>query len=126
MSAVPVRSAGYLPESVSTLGESEGTAEVAVVDVAAALTPGADPAAVAEIGSALFAAFRRTGFAVITGHGVPAELLEDLARVSAEFFALPLEEKLAVGFPAPEVIRGYEPVPPSVEEVRTTNAMECL
>ncbi|CAO5155875.1 2OG-Fe(II) oxygenase [Frankia sp. AiPs1] len=83
----------------------------------------ADAAAVAE---RLVASFRSTGFAVITGHGVPRDLFDRICAVSAEFFALPLAEKMAVGFPAPEVIRGYEPVPDDSGPARAPNQMESL
>ena len=33
------------------------------------------------------------GFFYVTGHGVPADLLAELADASAEFFALPLADK---------------------------------
>lgn len=39
------------------------------------------------------AACEQTGFLVVTGHDVPAALIEEMYASSAEFFSLPLEEK---------------------------------
>ncbi|HEX4093671.1 MAG TPA: 2-oxoglutarate and iron-dependent oxygenase domain-containing protein [Trebonia sp.] len=121
-----VPAAEYL--ATSGLGDqaSAGTVSVQVVDVRAALGPSATADSTAAVAAELVASFRRTGFAVITGHGVPAEVLDDMCAVSREFFSLPLEEKIRVAFPAPEVIRGYEPVPDAAGEARAPNAMESF
>src|SRR5271156_6336090 len=42
------------------------------------------------------AACREHGFFYLTGHGVPTGLLDQLAEASAEFFALPLADKLEI------------------------------
>jgi isopenicillin N synthase-like dioxygenase len=108
---------------------SDVTAQVDVVDVSAAVIADREPAGpdpAAAVAEALVASFRSTGFAVITGHGVPAEVFTDMTEVSDEFFALPEEEKLAVGFPAPEVLRGYEPVPPPGGTDRDVNVLESF
>ncbi|HEX4247482.1 MAG TPA: 2OG-Fe(II) oxygenase family protein [Pseudonocardia sp.] len=118
---------------------SEVTAAVQVIDIAPALEPGRGPAtgsgpgsaAIRSTGSlavasALVDSFRQTGFAVVTGHRVPAALCHTMSEVSTEFFALPLAEKLAVAFPAPEIIRGYEPVPAATGADRITSAVESL
>jgi len=47
------------------------------------------------------------GFFAIAGHGVPAELVASMARVSRAFFDLPLDEKRRVARPRPEQSRGY-------------------
>jgi isopenicillin N synthase-like dioxygenase len=87
---------------------SRAIARVDVVDVAAALHATGTPAEKHSVAAELLASFRRTGFAVITGHQVPAELFATMSEASEAFFALPQEEKLAVAFPAPEILRGYE------------------
>ena len=51
----------------------------------------------------------------MAGHGVPAALIAETERVSHAFFDLPLEEKMKVGQPARDVLRGYIPV--SVESL---------
>jgi isopenicillin N synthase-like dioxygenase len=50
------------------------------------------------------------GFLVIAGHGVSADLIQTTDDVSREFFDLPLEEKMQVVRPAPDVTRGYIPL----------------
>jgi isopenicillin N synthase-like dioxygenase len=55
-------------------------------------------------------ACRDLGFLVIAGHGVPAELIWAMDEVSRVFFDLPLEEKLQVRRPAPDIARGYIPL----------------
>ncbi len=52
---------------------------------------------------------RTVGFAQIVGHGVPAGLIADMLAVTGEFFGRPVEEKLALRPPSPEVNRGYAP-----------------
>lgn len=61
----------------------------------------------AAVASAVDEALGDIGFLVITGHGVPAGLLEAMHRVSRAFFDLPMEEKREVLRPAPDVSRGY-------------------
>ncbi|OLT19455.1 2OG-Fe(II) oxygenase [Pseudonocardia sp. CNS-139] len=114
------------PAVVTDAAPSEVTAQVRVVDVGPAVGPAADAAASARVAGELVASFRGTGFAVVTGHGVPTALFAAMAEVSDEFFALPQEEKLAVGFPAPEVVRGYEPVPPAGGAGRDVNVLESF
>jgi isopenicillin N synthase-like dioxygenase len=64
-------------------------ARVDVVDVAPALDPAGASADEHAVAAELIASFRRTGFAVITGHQVPAELFATMSEVSEAFFALP-------------------------------------
>ena len=81
-------------------------AHVPIVD----LTPyrsGKDKIAVAR---AVDKACRETGFLIVAGHGVPGALVAETERVSHAFFDLPLEEKMKVGQPARDVLRGYIPV----------------
>jgi polar amino acid transport system ATP-binding protein len=78
-----------------------------VVDVTP-LRDGSDPAGVA---AALGEACRTTGFFYVTGHGVPAELLERLERTSAAFFAQDQASKLGVRMElGGRAWRGYFPV----------------
>jgi len=55
-------------------------------------------------------ACRDIGFLIIAGHGVPLDLIGAVDDVSREFFDLPLEEKMRVVRPAPDVTRGYIPM----------------
>jgi len=59
-----------------------------------------------EIGEAC----RDIGFLVIAGHRVPPDLIAAVDDVSREFFDLPLDEKMKVVRPAPDVTRGYIPM----------------
>ncbi len=46
------------------------------------------------------------GFLIISGHGVPDSLIEDMRSVSRAYFDRPLEEKLKLRMP-PDRYRGY-------------------
>jgi isopenicillin N synthase-like dioxygenase len=52
-------------------------------------------------------ACERIGFLLVTGHGVPDELVERNYNLAKEFFDTPLEVKNKVKKPAPTVSRGY-------------------
>jgi isopenicillin N synthase-like dioxygenase len=85
------------------------TTTLPVIDVSSLLTGGApDTSAVAD---KIQAACRDRGFFYVTGHGVPADLLDQLADASAEFFALPLADKLEIAMErGGRAWRGYFPV----------------
>jgi isopenicillin N synthase-like dioxygenase len=89
---------------------SDGSAGLPVIDVGP-LVSGGSAGARAEVAGKIQAACRERGFFYVTGHGLRAGLLDELAEVSAEFFALPLADKLEIamerGGPA---WRGYFPV----------------
>ena len=81
-----------------------------VIDVGPLAGRGPAPArgAVAE---EIQAACRERGFFYVTGHGVPADLLDQLADASAGFFALPLADKLEIAMErGGRAWRGYFPV----------------
>ena len=79
----------------------DGSAALPVIDVSAG-----DPVA-----ERIQAACRDRGFFYVTGHGVSAELLSQLAEASAEFFALPLADKLEIAMArGGRAWRGYFPV----------------
>jgi isopenicillin N synthase-like dioxygenase len=86
---------------------SSGSSGLPVIDVGPLLR--GEPAA--GVAGQIQAACRERGFFYITGHGVPATLLTQLAEASAEFVALPHGDKLEIamerGGPA---WRGYFPV----------------
>jgi isopenicillin N synthase-like dioxygenase len=63
-----------------------------LLDVSALLDPRADPAACAQVGRAIDAACRDTGFFLVTGHGIDPALRDELERLSREFFALSDED----------------------------------
>ncbi len=66
----------------------------------------ADPDAFA---AALGASFETFGFAVVSDHGVPADLIARAWDVTARFFALPEETKRRHFFPGGGGARGYTP-----------------
>eukprot|EP01052_Picozoa_sp_SAG31_P016892 SAG31_NODE_1136_length_9734_cov_4.139595_5_plen_88_part_00 len=71
---------------------------IPIIDIApfrAAKEPDIDSAAVA-VAHALGTAFETSGFAVITGHGIPPELAQETYALSAMFHDLDSEVKAAV------------------------------
>ena len=63
-------------------------------------------------------AFETTGFATLVGHGVDEALVHEVYAAAADFFARPLEEKLACVAPEKTKGRGYLPV--GIESVAAT------
>jgi isopenicillin N synthase-like dioxygenase len=49
----------------------------------------------------------RIGFFVLVNHGVPRATIDRLHDLTLEFFDLPIEEKMKVARPAPELNRGF-------------------
>ncbi|MDY7227727.1 isopenicillin N synthase family dioxygenase [Hyalangium rubrum] len=84
---------------------------VPIIDVRALVEPSASLASRRAVAEQLGAACRESGFFYVVGHGIDAGLQARLEESSRRFFALPLEEKMAVrmalGGPA---WRGYFPV----------------
>ena len=64
----------------------------------------------ASVARAVDRACREIGFLVVSGHGVPADLVAETERLSHAFFDLPLEEKMKVARTGLDVLRGYVPV----------------
>jgi isopenicillin N synthase-like dioxygenase len=65
----------------------------------------------ARVARQIQAACRDHGFFYVTGHGVAAGLLDELADASAEFFALPVPEKMEIAMArGGRAWRGYFPV----------------
>ncbi|MET1754759.1 2-oxoglutarate and iron-dependent oxygenase domain-containing protein [Novosphingobium sp. RD2P27] len=62
-----------------------------------------------DLSSELGATFRRYGFAMVRDHGIDAALIEEAWQLTAEFFALPTEEKLRYLVPGTGGARGYTP-----------------
>jgi isopenicillin N synthase-like dioxygenase len=51
-----------------------------------------------------------TGFFYITGHGISAALIDRVFQQSREFFASPMEQKLALSMTLSACRHGYEPL----------------
>ncbi len=52
---------------------------------------------------------RESGFLAVTGHGVPADLLDEMMAVTTEFFDLPVDEKMRWYVDDRAANRGYAP-----------------
>jgi isopenicillin N synthase-like dioxygenase len=88
-------------------GDSAG---LPVIDVGP-LVGGGSVASTAAAAEQIQVACRERGFFYVTGHGVPADLMDDLADASAEFFALPLADKLEIAMDrGGRAWRGFFPV----------------
>jgi isopenicillin N synthase-like dioxygenase len=84
-------------------------AELPIIDIAELLRPGSD--ATHEVAGQIQAACRDSGFFYITGHGVPADLLDRLDAASRAFFALPEADKLEIAMVhGGRAWRGYFPI----------------
>jgi isopenicillin N synthase-like dioxygenase len=92
------------------MARSSGSAELPVIDVGP-LVGGSAAAARAVVAEQIQLACRDRGFFYVTGHGVPAGLLDELADASAEFFALPMAGKLEIAMErGGRAWRGFFPV----------------
>src|SRR5579862_5387035 len=60
-----------------------------------------------DVISQLDGACRSVGFLSIVGHGVERPVIDQMLEETAEFFALPLDEKLSLRPARPDVDRGY-------------------
>jgi isopenicillin N synthase-like dioxygenase len=69
-----------------------------------------DPAARRALAAEIDRTCREIGFMVIGGHGVDPGLIDAVETLSREFFDLPLDEKMRIVRPAPDVTRGYQPL----------------
>jgi isopenicillin N synthase-like dioxygenase len=81
------------------------TTRIPVIDIAPALA-GA-PADRLGVARAIDRACVDIGFFTITGHGVPAAVIDPLRRLAHEFFALPMDEKRRAIHPVAHTPRGY-------------------
>jgi isopenicillin N synthase-like dioxygenase len=81
---------------------------IPVIDLTSARTGGAaDRVAVAR---RIDDACREIGFFTLTGHGVPAAVVDDLRTAAHAFFSQPLAVKRASSHPVAGTNRGYHPV----------------
>ena len=71
----------------------------------------------ADLPAAFAQAYGETGFAYVTGHGVPDSLIAAMFDVSARFHALPLVEKMALQ--VDKTHRGYIPIDSSTDVTST-------
>jgi isopenicillin N synthase-like dioxygenase len=91
-----------------SMTDAGSAAPLPVIDVGPLAGDGSAAAAVA---AQIQAACRDRGFFYVTGHGVPDDVLAELADASAEFFALPVAAKLEISMKrGGRAWRGYFPV----------------
>lgn len=90
--------------------------ELPIVDLSPFL--GGDPDAKSGVARTFAEAFEDTGFAIITGHGVPSHLAEETYGALARFFDQPMEAKMALSPPEKAKGRGYLPI--GIESVAKT------
>ena len=82
-----------------------------IVDVSALVDAQAEPAARDQVAAAIHRACCEHGFFYIVGHGIARALQQALFDVSRDFFALPLERKMAIHMrTGGRAWRGYFPV----------------
>ena len=93
-----------------SIADPDDPAGLPVIDVAP-LARGVPATACAAVAEQIQAACRGRGFFYVTGHGVPADLLSDLAAAASEFFALPAAAKMEIAMErGGRAWRGYFPV----------------
>ena len=85
--------------------------EIPVIDISA--LAGADQAAFAATAAKIGEAARTVGFFYITGHGIPADLIERTYALSRAFHTAPLERRMEVHVAHSPGTRGY--IPSSVQ-----------
>lgn len=80
---------------------------IPVIDLAPFLegTPEGRQKVVTEVNKAC----EEIGFFLVKGHGVAQETIDQTYDMAASFFQLPVEDKLPIRTPSPEIARGYTP-----------------
>ena len=78
---------------------------VPVIDIAPAL--GADRQARRQIARQIGGSCEQVGFFMVTGHGVPRSLVQEVDGLSRSFFDLPADEKMRIEFQPRTRQRGY-------------------
>lgn len=111
-----------------TAATARADARIPVIDVADLV---ADAAAAPRVAEEIRAACTSTGFFYLSGHGVPADLVEEAFEANRRFHARPMEEKLA--FKQNRWHRGYQPLASSTlkssarfEAARHPNQLESF
>lgn len=61
-----------------------------------------------EVGNMLYGAFTTSGFAYLSNHGIPSELIDEVNEVAAIFFSQPTEEKRK--FHSKSLTLDYDPI----------------
>ncbi|WP_224368934.1 isopenicillin N synthase family dioxygenase [Hyalangium versicolor] len=96
---------------MNAIPAADGFDRVPVVDVRALVDTSSSLAARRAVAARIGEACRESGFFYVVGHGVDAGLQRRLEELSRRFFALPLEEKMAIRMAlGGRAWRGYFPV----------------
>ncbi|WP_197382882.1 isopenicillin N synthase family dioxygenase [Mycolicibacterium mengxianglii] len=74
------------------------------------LRPLRDGADVAKVAQALHHACMDLGFFTVIGHGIPGDLIDAMFGHARAFFALPVEEKMAIAIAKSDCHSGYAPM----------------
>ncbi len=90
---------------VAALGHNPRMDDLPLIDISALAST--DVAARHAVAGQIGAACREVGFFVITGHGVPRDLIADTFAASARLFALPAKAKRAMAIDKLGSNRGY-------------------
>ncbi len=72
--------------------------------------PGSDPAAYPNIAGQIREACRNIGFFYVSNHGVSHDLVSNQFEWARRFFALPMDEKMAIHMRKSPTTAGYEPI----------------
>ena len=80
---------------------------IAIIDVSEFVS--GDTATRTEIAAKIARAVEEIGFLTVTGHGVPAGIINQVRKGAASFFGLPLESKEMYLHPSRNLNRGYTP-----------------
>lgn len=68
------------------------------------------PSDKAEVARTLDGACSGSGFLAVTGHQIPAAVVDDMFAVTSEFFEQPVDEKMKLHLDDPAANRGYAPL----------------
>src|SRR5256885_850960 len=63
-----------------------------------------------QVAARVYDACVRVGFFYVKNHGVPDDVLDDVFSAAKEFFALPIEDKMAIEVSKSAHFRGYTPL----------------
>lgn len=80
---------------------------IPVIDFSAFVRPDATDADRARTSHELTQAFKSSGFAYLSNHGISTEQIENTFTKSAEFFKLPIDKKDELAWKDPRANRGY-------------------
>jgi isopenicillin N synthase-like dioxygenase len=90
---------------------ASASSAVPIIDLSAVSAGGpSSDGAKAAVAAAIGDACATAGFFIVVGHGVDPQLIARAEAASRSFFDRPLEDKLPLRSPSPEISRGYVPL----------------